>query len=97
MKFGRWPAVAAFGLWLGFLALALANYFWATKIRQPLVNQRRTRAAEESRQRLSIVDQVTLFNQNSLENFFATRQAGRRQMAIQANRQAWRFGAGKRY
>ncbi len=79
------------------VAMALANYFWATKIRQGLVGQRRTRAAEESRQRLSIVDQVTLFNQNSLENFFAAKQAGRRQAAISANRQAWRYGTGRRY
>ena len=79
------------------VAMALANYFWATKIRQALVNQRRTRAAEESRQRLSIVDQVTLFNQNSLETFFATKSAGRRQEAIMANRNAWRHGTGRRY
>ncbi len=79
------------------VAMALANYYWATRIRQPMVNQRRTRAAEESRQRLSIVDQVTLFNQSSLENFFAAKQVARRQEAVAANRMAWRHGTGRRY
>ncbi len=79
------------------VAMALANFYWTSKIRQGLISERRTRAAEESRQRLSIVDQVTLFNQNSLENFFAAKQAGRRQAAITANRQAWRYGTGRRY
>jgi len=79
------------------IAMALANYFWATKIRQAMVGQRRTRAAEESRQRLSIVDQVTLFNQNSLETFFAGKQAARRNDAIAAVRNSWRNGSGRRY
>ena len=79
------------------IAMALANYFWATKIRQNLVGQRRTRAAEESRQRLSIVDQVTLFNQNSLETFFAGKQAARRNDAIATVRNSWRNGSGRRY
>lgn len=79
------------------IAMALANYFWATKIRQSLVGQRRTRAAEESRQRLSIVDQVALFNQNSLDTFFAGKSAARRTQAIQATRNAWRSGSGRRY
>jgi hypothetical protein len=79
------------------VSMALANYFWTSKIRQNLIGQRRTRAAEESRQRLSIVDQVTLFNQNSLETFFASKQAGRRQEAVMATRNAWRNGTGRRY
>jgi hypothetical protein len=79
------------------VAMALANYYWMTKIRQGLIGERRTRAAEESRQRLSIVDQVTLFNQNSLETFFAAKQAGRRRDAVVATRNAWRYGTGRRY
>jgi hypothetical protein len=79
------------------VAMALANYFWATKVRQGLVGQRRTRAAEEARQRLSIVDQVGLYNQNMLDNFFSLKSAGRRTQAIQATRQTWRHGSGRRY
>jgi hypothetical protein len=79
------------------VAMALANYYWATKIRQGLVGARRTRAAEESRQRLSIVDQVGLFQQNMLENFFSGKAAARRTQAIQATRNAWRNGMGRRY
>jgi hypothetical protein len=77
--------------------MALANYYWLNSVRKNLIGQRRTRAAEESRQRLSIVDQTSLFQQNMLENFFSSKSAGRRQQAIQATRQAWRSGFGRRY
>ncbi len=79
------------------VAMALAAYYWASRIRQGLVSQRRTRAAEEARKRLSIVDQVTLFNQNCLENLFAQKQVVRRRELVSANRMAWRFGQGRRY
>jgi hypothetical protein len=79
------------------IAAALANYFWSTKIRQNLVGQRRTRAAEEARSRLSVVDQVALFNQNNFENFFLTKQVSRVRQQVSANRAAWRFGTGRRY
>ncbi len=79
------------------IASALANYYWATRIRQKLIQEKRTRASEEARARLSIVDQVALFNQNSLEQFFAQKQMIRANDLRQAQRNAWRNGQGTRY
>ena len=79
------------------IALALANYYWSSKIRNGLITQRRTRAAEEARSHLSIVDQVTLFNQNSLEQMFAQKRQARNQLQLAQTRHAWRNGSGRRY
>ena len=79
------------------VAMALANYYWLNSVRKNLIGQRRTRAAEESRQRLSIVDQTIHYQQNMLEKFFSSKSLGRRQQANQPTRQAWRSGFGRRY
>ena len=79
------------------IGLALANYYWETRIRPMLITQRRTRDAEEARQHLSIVDQVTLFNQNNLEQFFAQKRVARVNQNLAALRQNWRFGSTRRY
>jgi hypothetical protein len=79
------------------IALALATYYWSSKIRNGLITQRRTRAAEEARSHLSIVDQVTLFNQNSLEQMFAQKRQVRNQLQLAQTRHAWRNGSGRRY
>lgn len=78
------------------IGLALANYYWETRIRPSLILQRRTRTAEEARQRLSIIDQVTLFNQNNLETFFAQKRQERVQVNLMQRHKAWRYG-GRRY
>lgn len=79
------------------IALALANYYWETRIRPRMVQERRTRASEEARQRLSIVDQVALFNQNNLDQMFAQKRQARTQSALQMARNSWRYGQGRRY
>ena len=79
------------------IGLALANYYWETRIRPTLITQRRTRSAEEARQRLTVVDQVALFNQNNLEYFFAEKRAARTRDNLLLQRQAWRFGSHRRY
>jgi len=77
-------------------ALALAVHYWETKVMNGLIAQKRTREAEESRRRLSIVDQVALFNQNHLEDFFKTKKVGRLTSQAQLLRNSWRY-AGRRY
>ncbi len=77
-------------------ALALAVYYWETRIMQGLIGQKRTREAEEARRRLSIVDQVALFNQNHLEDFFKTKKVDRLSFQAQSLRNRWRY-AGRRY
>jgi hypothetical protein len=72
------------------LAMAFAVRCWVHKLRPRLVSQKLTRAAVEAKSQLKITDQVFLFNQNSLDGFFKSKDAERyRQMAVQ-RRQAWR-------
>ena len=78
------------------IALALANYYWETRIRPNLITQRRSRNAEEAKARMSVVDQVALFNQNNLEQFFAQKRIERRDQLQIMQRNAWRYGA-RRY
>ena len=79
------------------IAMALANYYWQTKIRNGLISLKRTRAHEESRQHMSIVDQAGLFQQNMLENMFRQKHAARQVNWRQALHANWRNGSGRRY
>jgi hypothetical protein len=74
------------------VAIALASYYWETKIRRDLIVRKMTRESEAARRRLSIVDQVTLFNQNNLEQFFAGKRMERVMAARNVSRQRWRYG-----
>lgn len=74
------------------VALALGVYYWETSIRKQMMVQRRTREAEAAKKRLSIVDQVQLFSQNQLQDFFAQKQRIRTNAAISMMRQRWRYG-----
>ena len=74
------------------IALALATYYWETKVMMPLISQRRTRESEEARRRLSIVDQVSLFNQNHLEDYFRSKRMSRVGAHQQMMRNQWRYG-----
>lgn len=71
-------------------ALALAVHYWETKVVTSMMSQRRTREAEAARRRLSIVDQVALFNQNRLDMFFAGKRKARNTLQQQMMRQQWR-------
>ena len=57
-----------------------------------LLSQKRTRESEAARRRLSIVDQVTLFNQNNLDDFFKRKAAVRGHARMLAMRNQVRFG-----
>jgi hypothetical protein len=74
------------------LALALACYYWETKMMMGMIAQKRTRDAEEARRRMSIVDQVSLFNQNHLEDYFRGKQRVRTNLYHQQLRNQYRFG-----
>ena len=74
------------------IALALATYYWETKMMMPMISQRRTRESEEARRRLSIVDQVSLFNQNHLEDYFRSKRMVRVGAHQQMLRNQWRTG-----
>ena len=74
------------------VAIALASYYWETKIRRDLIVRKMTRASEVARNRMSIVDQVSLFNQNNLEQFFAGKRMERITAVRNVQRQRWRYG-----
>lgn len=73
------------------LSASFAIHAWETGIRKSLMTQKRTREAEAARKRLSIVDQVQLFQQNQLAAFFDQKRRVRVQQQRMAIKQAWRF------
>jgi len=72
------------------LALAFACHYWETSIRKDLIVQKKTRASEEARKRLSIADQLLLFNQNQLGYFFAEKARVRQQQQRVLQNRRWR-------
>lgn len=73
------------------LSSAFALHVWESGLRRALMSQKRTREAEAARKRLSIVDQVALYNSNQLGNFFEQKRRVRVQQQRMAVRQAWRY------
>lgn len=72
------------------IAMALAVHYWETKIKRDLMLQKRTREAEAARARLTITDQVYLFQQNQLSTFFNQKRQQRVNAARAQQRVAWR-------
>jgi hypothetical protein len=72
------------------VAAALATHCWEDRIKKDMQAQGRTREAEMSRQRLSISDQVFLFQQNQLSQFFAAKNSARQMERRLAIRNSWR-------
>ena len=73
-------------------ALALAVHYWEERVKPMLMAQKRTRQAEDARKLTSVKDQVQLFNQNHLEQFFAGKRKERHAMARMMSRRSWRYG-----
>ncbi len=74
------------------VAGALAVHCWEDRIKKDMQAQGRTRDAESARERLTISDQVFLFQQNQLSNFFAQKRGARIQEQRAAIRKTWRYG-----
>ena len=72
------------------MAAAMAIHQWEKDIRPGLIQGRRTRASEEARQRMSVTDQVYLFQKNQLEMFFQGKANARARERIAALRTSWR-------
>ena len=73
------------------MSAAFAIHCWESGPRRQLIAGKRTRAAEEARQRLTIVDQAALYNQNLLDTFFSKKRIVRNQEQAILNRQRWRY------
>jgi hypothetical protein len=72
------------------MSMSFAVNCWEEKVRRNLINMNRTREAEAARQRLTLSDQVYLFQQNQMTNFFKQKTAQRVMVQRQAWRQSWR-------
>ena len=72
------------------LAAAFAINCWETGPRRLLMASNRTRESEAARQRLTITDQVNLYQQNQLLAFFASKRRDRLNVQAQQQRRNWR-------
>lgn len=72
------------------LATAFVIRCWEERVRRTMMAGRRTREFENNKSRLTVKDQVVLFNQNQLESFFKAQSAVRAQQTRTLNRSAWR-------
>jgi hypothetical protein len=73
------------------MAMAFAVHCWEEKVRRNLINTNRTRDAEAARQRLTLTDQVYLFQQNQLSQFFKAKRIERLTTQRQMQRASWRY------
>lgn len=73
------------------LAAAFAVHCWETGARRELITRRLTRDAVAAQKRLSLVDQVALFNQNTLAAFFKQKRVVRAAQHKLAVRNTWRY------
>jgi hypothetical protein len=72
------------------LAAAFAVHCWETGPRRTLMVANRTRESEAARQRLTITDQVNLFQSNQLQYFFASKRRARVDLQREQTRRSWR-------
>ena len=77
------------------LAAAFLLQCWESGPRKYLMASNRTRQAEQTRQRLTISDQVNLYQSNQLQHFFDTKRRARESVQRQMMRRNWRSGAAK--
>jgi hypothetical protein len=72
------------------LAAAFAINCWENGPRRQLMAANRTRESEVARQRLTIVDQVNLYQSNQLQYFFASKRRVRMDAQRDQQRRNWR-------
>lgn len=78
------------------LALALGIRCWEDRARRNMLVQRRTRSNEEAKRRMTIRDQIQIFNEHQLTTFFTVKQQARRRAEQAAARAGWRGAAPRR-
>ena len=74
------------------LAAAFAIHCWESGPRKLLMGMNRTREAEVARKRLTIVDQVNLYQNNQLQHFFDQKRRARMDIRRQQMHKDWRYG-----
>jgi hypothetical protein len=76
----------------GVVSMALGVRNWDQTVRTQLIRQKRTRESEEMKKRMTIRDQIQMYNQSMFDQFLAGRQRIRRQGVVAARRASWRSG-----
>ena len=74
------------------VALAIGVRNWDQEVRRRLIAGKRTRAAEEMKRRMTVRDQIAMYNQSMLDQFLAGKQRIHRQQVMAARRASWRSG-----
>jgi hypothetical protein len=72
------------------LALAFAIRCWEERVRRTMIGQRKTREREAAKKRMTITDQISMYNNAQLDQFFAVKQRNRARALADAKRAAWR-------
>ena len=72
------------------LAASFAVHCWETGPRRTLMAANRTRDSEAARKRLTIVDQVNLYQSNQLQHFFAQKRRVMMDTARELMKRSWR-------
>ncbi len=71
-------------------SMAFAVRAWEERVRRGMSSLKRTRENEAAKRRMTIKDQVSLFNGNQLEAFFKAKGTQRTRENIQLSRMKWR-------
>ncbi len=69
---------------------ALAIRMWTDSIRRMMSIRGQTKEVEAAKKRLTVKDQITMFNKHKLDTFLKGKQAERQNAAAQARRRNWR-------
>lgn len=72
------------------MALAMGIRCWEERVRRVMAATKRTRENEAAMRRLTMSDQIKMFNEHQLTNFFAVKRASARREAAVARRNGWR-------
>lgn len=72
------------------LALAFAVRCWEERVRRGMMANKRTRQAEAAMRRMNVKDQISMFNGNQLETFFAIKRNARVREQIVMRKASWR-------
>ena len=74
------------------VSLAIGVRNWDQEVRRRLIAGKRTRAAEEMKRRMTVRDQIAMYNQSMFDQFMAGKRRIARQHFMAARRASWRSG-----
>lgn len=72
------------------IALAMGIRCWEERVRRTLMAGKRTREAEVAKHRMTLKDQIQLFNGSQLSDFFAVKAGQKRAAMVAAARAKWK-------